>query len=150
MADEVKGNTAVGEFDHDRVAMLSLNADGTPNQTPGVELIGNREFAESATREQFMQQAVSAADQRERGITTADAGTTVEDAPQDPEIERLADVHKGAAEAALKAADSTVEQLFTSDPALTSDPDASKTTTPVTSTGAGGSTTVGKASSGSK
>jgi hypothetical protein len=116
---EAKGNTAVPQnADVDRVQMLSLNADGTPNQTPGVELIGNREFAEAATKEQFKQQAVSAVDQRERGV--AGDGGTVEDAPQDPTIAALQEKHEAAADAAVKAADKTVDDLFTDDPARTS------------------------------
>jgi hypothetical protein len=126
MADSAKttstpaaaGNTAVpAHGDHDRVAMLSLRADGTPDQN-NPEIIGDREFALAATREQFRQQAVSAVDQELRGAAAGD-GEAAEDAVQDPEIVKLTDAHEAAAAAAEKAADATVGQLFTTDPDLT-------------------------------
>ncbi|MGA4726289.1 hypothetical protein ACPB67_02615 [Micromonospora taraxaci] len=103
------GNTAVPHGDHDRVAMLSLKADGTPDQH-NPELIGEKEFALEATRRQFQEQAVSAADTAERG-TVADTG--VEAVGQDPEIERLQQVHQDAEKAATSAADKAVDALFT-------------------------------------
>lgn len=55
--------------DHDRVAMLSVKADGTLDQH-NPELL-DREFAEAATRRQFVEQAVSAVDVAERGVSSA-------------------------------------------------------------------------------
>jgi hypothetical protein len=107
---ENKGNTAVPDHgDRDRVAMLSLRADGTPDQH-NPEIIGEREFAEQATRRQFREQAVSAVDTEKRR-ELAGAGAE-EDAPQDPAIQELQDAHESAAKAAESAADSTVGALF--------------------------------------
>lgn len=112
-----KGNTAVpAHGDVDRVQMLSLRADGTPDQSPGFEIIGDKETALAQSREQFAQQAVSAVDQRERGVA-GDGGTSVEDAPQDPFIADLTEKHEAAQDAAVKAADAAVEAAFTDDPA---------------------------------
>lgn len=111
------GNSAVPHGDHDRVAMLSLNADGTPNQH-NPEIIGDREFALDATREQFRQQAVSAVDQAERSAST---GTGAEIVGQDPAIAELQAKHEAAEAAADKAADKTVEALFTGDQEATTD-----------------------------
>lgn len=69
----------VDEADHDRVAMLSLKVDGTPDQT-NPEIIGDKDAAVAATKEQFAQKAVSAADARiraEHGLTgTEDSDTS--------------------------------------------------------------------------
>lgn len=113
-----KGNTAVpAKGPHDRVQMLSLNADGTPNQTPGVEIIGDPEFAKQAAREQFAQQAVSAADQANAPtgdtMVVGNDGETAPaaDAPQDPSIKERQDEHEKLQEAAHKAADAMVDSL---------------------------------------
>ena len=98
------GNATHG--DHDRVQMLSLNADGTPNQL-NPELIGDKEATLAATREQFRQQAVSAVDVAER----APAAGEVEEGPQDPYVEDLKKKHDAAADAADKAAEKAVEGL---------------------------------------
>jgi hypothetical protein len=50
---------------HDRVAMLSLRADGTPDQT-NPEIIGDKDAAVAAAKVQFAQQAVSAVDEAKR------------------------------------------------------------------------------------
>jgi hypothetical protein len=103
-----KGNTAVPEHgDRDRVAMLSLKADGTPDQH-NPEIIGDKEFALEATREQFRQQAVSAVDQAERKV----ASTGAEVLEQDPQIAALQQAHQDAEARAETAADATVEALF--------------------------------------
>jgi hypothetical protein len=107
---ENQGNTAVPEHgDRDRVAMLSLRADGTPDQH-NPEIIGEKEFAEQATRQQFREQAVSAVDTEKRRELAI--GGAEEDAPQDPAIQELKDAHEKAEQAAEKAADSTVNALF--------------------------------------
>jgi hypothetical protein len=116
---ETKGNTAVPSHgDVDRVEMLSLRADGTPDQTPGVVMIGDEETVREQAREQFKQQAVSAADQQLRAEQAA-RGVTGDDAPaqdvQDPAIQELTDAHEAAAGAAVKAADAAVDQLFQKD-----------------------------------
>lgn len=109
------GNTAVPSHgDHDRVAMLSLKADGTPDQHRP-EIIGDKEFALEAAKRQFTEQAVSAVDQQERGITADKGAETV---GQDPEIEKLQAKHEAAEKAAVAAAESTVSALFTDDKQL--------------------------------
>lgn len=98
-------NTAVPhEGDHDRVQMLSLRADGTPDQH-NPEIIGDKGVALEAAREQFRQQAVSAAD------VQANADSNVEDTPQDPTIEAAKAEHDKVAQAAEKAAEKTVNSL---------------------------------------
>lgn len=100
------GNTAVPhQGDHDRVQMLSLRADGTPDQH-NPEIIGDKETALAAAKEQFKQQAVSAAD-----AANAGGGTTVEDAPQDPSIDAAAKEHEQVAAAAEKAAEAVIDAL---------------------------------------
>jgi hypothetical protein len=111
MADN-KGNTAVPQHgDRDRVAMLSLRADGTPDQH-NPQIIGEREFAETATREQFRQQAVSAVDTEKRRELFGTGAGDAEQVEQDPKIQELADAHQEAEKAAESAADSTVGALF--------------------------------------
>lgn len=102
-----KANTAVPhQGDHDRVQMLSLKADGTPDQH-NPEIIGDKDAAIAATKEQFKQQAVSAAD-----VAATGGGTTVEGAPQDPSIAKAQKEHKKVAKAAESAAEKTVNALF--------------------------------------
>lgn len=111
---EDKGNTAVPQHgDRDRVAMLSLKADGTPDQH-NPEIVGEKEFALEATKEQFKQQAVSAVDQTKRAELFG-TGSTAEELSQDPKIEELQDAHNAAAKDAEKAAESTVKGLFVDD-----------------------------------
>lgn len=111
-----EGNTAVPSGgDRDRVAMLSLRRDGTPDQVQP-EIIGDKDFALEATRRQFAEQAVSAVDSRERGVAAATGAETV---GQDPEIARLQGEHQAAEKAAHVAAEKTVDALFTDDPELT-------------------------------
>lgn len=109
---ESKGNTAVPEHgDHDRVAMLSLKPDGTPDQI-SPEIIGDKHFALAATKEQFTQQAVSAVDSLKRPeIIPGAGGDRLES--QDPAIEALKAEHDAAATAAESAATATVEALYT-------------------------------------
>jgi hypothetical protein len=118
-----EGNTAVPhQGDHDRVQMLSLRADGTPDQH-NPEIIGDPEHAKALAREQFAQQAVSAADVRGHSVpmmtVTNDDGTTEErpasEAPQDPAIQDAVDEHEKVAEAARKAADAAVDALTKDD-----------------------------------
>lgn len=107
---ETGSNTPVVKGgDHDRVAMLSLKADGTPDQL-NPEFIGDQEQAERATVEQFRQQAVSAADVELRE-QTGDRGTTVEDAPADPEVAKLEKAHKKASDEGEKAGKAAVKAL---------------------------------------
>lgn len=100
-------NKVPHEGDHDRVQMLSLRADGTPDQH-NPEIIGDKETAVAAAKEQFRQQAVSAADV---ASAPAGGGSTVEDAPQDPTIEARVKEHEKVAASAEKAAEKVVNDL---------------------------------------
>jgi len=100
--------------------MLSLKADGTPDQL-APEIIGDKEFAQAATREQFKQQAVSAADSARvtsvpmMTVDDGNGGTKevpASEAPQDPTIQERVDEHEQIAKDAEQAADSTVGALF--------------------------------------
>lgn len=123
---EDKGNTAVPKHgDRDRVAMLSLQADGTPDQH-NPEIIGEKEFARDATREQFRQQAVSAVDQAKRAELFG-TGSSAEELTQDPKIAELQEAHDAAAKDAEKAADATVDGLFVDDVDKNAGAAASKT-----------------------
>ena len=108
--------------DHDRVQMLSLKADGTPDQH-NPEMIGDPEASLAATTEQFVQQAVSAADvQANPGGKTMLVGVgedgeveerPASEAPQDPSIAETQEEHAKVAEAAKDAAVKAVEALHT-------------------------------------
>ena len=107
MAQEKAANTAVPQNgDHDRVAMLSLKADGTPDQH-NPEIIGDKEFAVEAAKRQFAEQAVSAADAEARAAS-ADSAETV---GQDPTISDAQKEHDKVAKAAESRAESVVNSL---------------------------------------
>lgn len=127
------GNTAVSHGDHDRVVMLSLRADGTPDQH-NPEIIGDKEFALEATKQQFREQAVSAVDQAERGVSS-DAGGA-EPVEQDPAIAEMQKKHEAAEKAADSAAESAVGALFTDDKALDTGADSKPTGSKVTGSSA--------------
>ena len=91
--------------DHDRVAMLSLRADGTPDQH-NPEFVGDKETALAVTTEQFRQQAVSAADAKLRRPTASD-----ENEVQDPTVAELKKAHDDAAKGAEAAAKKAVDAL---------------------------------------
>lgn len=104
--------------DHDRVQMLSLRADGTPDQH-SPELIGDKDTTLAATREQFRQQAVSAVDVTPSSGPVTLVGQkdgTVKEVPasevdQDPSVESRRKEHDKVADAAAKAAESVVNDL---------------------------------------
>lgn len=101
-------NPLVEGGDHDRVAMLSLKADGTPDQTDP-EIIGDKDRAVEAAKEQFAQQAVAAVDADKRaelGLGGAEEGDT-----SDAVIDKLKAEHDKAAKAAEKKAESVVKSL---------------------------------------
>ena len=119
-----KANTVPYQGDHDRVAMLSLNADGTADQH-NPEVIISEAAATEASTTQFSQQAISAVDVEKRGVSTADTalvgledGSTKEvpvgDVPQDPSIEELKKAHDSAAKSAESSAKSAVSSLVKS------------------------------------
>jgi hypothetical protein len=118
------GNTSVPhEGDHDRVAMLSLRADGTPDQH-NPELLGDRDTALRAARRQFAEQAVSAVDAQaaatnptrativgRRGDKPDEVVPLTTDAVRD-EPEPAVQTHRAAAAAGEKAAEATVDALL--------------------------------------
>ena len=103
------GNTVPNGGDHDRVVMLSLKADGTPDQH-NPELIGDKDAALAATKEQFAQQAVAGVDAVRRAeLGLADAST--DGGTADAQIDKLKVEHDKAAAAAEKRAESVVGAL---------------------------------------
>ena len=95
--------------DHDRVVMASRKPDGSPDQTPGFEYIGDKEAVLEATKEQLRQQAVSAVDTEIRGVSSDDASGTGE---PDAYVAEIKAAHDKAAEAAEKAAEAEVNAHF--------------------------------------
>ena len=91
---------------HDRVAMLSLRADGTPDQV-NPEFVGDKDAALAATTVQFRQQAVSAVDVELRTADVDGAVSTTED----PDVAKLQKAHEAAAKGAESAAKSAVDAL---------------------------------------
>jgi hypothetical protein len=110
--DQEVVNTAVKGGDHDRVAMLSLNVDGSPDQHDP-EIIGDKDWAEKATAEQFRQQAVSAADVRERAELAKEGklGGAETSTTEDPSVEQLKKAHDNAAKGAESSAKKVVNAL---------------------------------------
>lgn len=109
MAEEKAVNKVDTNGVHDRVAMLSLRADGTPDQT-NPEIIGDKDAAVAAAKEQFAQQAVSAVDEVKR--PELDLGGTVNsEVADDPSIAELKKAHDAAAKSAESKAESVVNSL---------------------------------------
>lgn len=90
---------------HDRVVMLSLKADGTPDQF-NPEIVGDPEFAREAAKRQFAEQAVSAADD-----ARLSGAPDVEQVKQDPGIASTQKTHQRITTAAEKRADEVVSKL---------------------------------------
>lgn len=105
-SESTTDNVLPNSGDHDRVAMLSRKPDGSLDQI-NPEVIGDKEQAIAASKEQLAQQAVSAVDAAEQAAQSA---SQVEQT-QDPTIQRRQDVHKHVAEAAKKQAEADVEAL---------------------------------------
>lgn len=116
-------NTAVPQQgDHDRVAMLSLKADGTPDQH-NPEVIIDEEDAVRAAKTQFSQQAVSALDVQQQGASATGAVTlvgqedgTVTEEPLrsdiDPSVQARKEEQDKVAKSAESAAESAVSSLI--------------------------------------
>ncbi len=115
-----QANPVPNHGDHDRVTMLSLQADGTPDQHEA-EVIGDKAAAVAAAKQQFVEQAVSAVDV-ERNVANPSRVTLVgqEDGTskaeplttgQDPSLVDAQKAHEKAEKAALAAAEKTVEKL---------------------------------------
>ena len=101
-------NPKVAEGAQDRVAMLSLKSDGTPDQTNPV-VIGDKEAAVAAAKRQFAEQAVSAVDEAERAKDGI--GAAAESVKQDPAIDALTKVHEKTSTAAEARAEAVVNEL---------------------------------------
>ncbi len=106
MAEPKAVNKVDASGAHDRVAMLSLRADGTPDQV-APEIIGDKDAAVAAAKVQFSEQAVSAVDEALRLEETANAGEVAED----PSIAEAKKAHDAAAKAAESKAESAVNGL---------------------------------------
>lgn len=99
-------NPVEAQGDHDRVAMLSLNADGTPDQH-NPEIVGDKDFALEATKEQFRQQAVAAVDAAEGPV----AGPELPEQKQSADIAERQKLHESAEKKAESAAEKIVNAL---------------------------------------
>ena len=110
MADKTTDTPVVKQADHDRVQMLSIAKDGTLDQSPDVEIIGDKDAAIDAAKEQFRQIAVAAVDAEKRpalGLAgTQDTGDT-----SDKAIDALRKEHEKAEAAADKKAEALVNSL---------------------------------------
>lgn len=112
MAETKSTNTdtpVVKVADHDRVQMLSIAKDGSLDQSADVEIIGDKDRAVEATKEQFRQIAVASVDAEKRAelglARTTDSDTS------DAAIDALRKEHEKAANAAEKKAESLVNSL---------------------------------------
>lgn len=87
----------------DRVQMLSVAKDGTPDQAPNFVFIGDKEAALAATKQQFAQQAVARVDEEKRPELGLGGGTV--EVVEDKSIAELRSAQeKAVAEAEKKAA----------------------------------------------
>lgn len=91
---------------HDRVVSFSVAKDGTLDQSPGVELIGDKDAALAATKEQFRQIAVSAVDAEARASAGLAGGA--EGDTSDAAIDALRKEHEKAAASGERTAESLV------------------------------------------
>jgi hypothetical protein len=94
------------QADHDRVAMLSIQKDGTPDQTDP-EFIGPKDAAIEATTEQLSQIAVAAVDAAEGPV----GGAEEPEQRQDAAIAERQKLHEKAAAGAEKQAEALVNEL---------------------------------------
>lgn len=117
----VKAAPLAHKGDHDRIAMLSLKADGTADQH-NPEVIIDKEEAVAATERQFAQQAVSVVDVEERGVTAGAGAVTLvgqEDGSVkeeelrtgDPNGDELLKKHQAAEKAGQSAARGVIDKL---------------------------------------
>lgn len=106
--DDKPVNPLTDHGDHDRVSMLSLKADGTPDQH-NPEMVGDKDAAIEATKVQFAQQAVSAVDGVKRAELGLAASTDVD--TSDALIDALKAEHDKVAASAEKRAEAVVNSL---------------------------------------
>lgn len=106
----VASTPAIRTGDHDRVQALSIRKDGTLDQSPDVEIIGDKDAALEATKEQFRQIAVAAVDAEKRAELGL-AGSQDEGDTSDAAIDALKAEHKKAEAAAEKKAEAVIKDL---------------------------------------
>lgn len=115
MAKKEETEATTGEsglaVDHDRVTMLSRKLDGTPDQT-NPEIIGDKDTAIAANKEQLRQMSVSAVDAAKRA-ELAKAGKD-DDQAQDATVDELKKAHEAAAADAESKAEAEVNSLHKS------------------------------------
>lgn len=104
------GKPVVTTNDHDRVVALSINKDGGIDQSPDVEIIGDKDAAIDATKRQFAEIAVAAVDAEKRAELGL-AGTVGTEPGPDKAIDALKAEHDKAAAAAEKKAESLVNSI---------------------------------------
>lgn len=96
----------------DRVAMLSVRKDGEHDQLDPT-FIGDKEFATAATKRQFAEQAVSAADDAAQVQRLADESADT-DVEQDPAIAERIEEHEQVQSDAEQRAEQVVDKLHES------------------------------------
>lgn len=114
MADKTTNTDTpvVKQADHDRVQMLSIAKDGSLDQSPDVEIIGDKDAALEATKEQFRQIAVAAVDAEKRPeLGLAGTDVTNDGGTGDKAIDALRAEHEKAEKAAEKTAEQVVNSL---------------------------------------
>lgn len=92
---------------HDRVQMVSISKDGTPDQTSDFEIVGDKDAALAATKEQFAQIAVSRVDAEKRAELGLASTADTEPSP-DAAIDALRAEQEKAVAAAEKKAEALV------------------------------------------
>ena len=97
----------------DRVQVPSIRKDGTPDQSDGFEIIGDKDTATEAIATQLGQMKVSAADEER---AAAQAAATAEGAQLSPEEQARKDQHDALLEEGRSEAESLVESRWV-DPA---------------------------------
>lgn len=109
-----KEATSSGDFDHDRVVMLSRRADGSYDQN-NPEIIGDKDVAVKAAERQLTEMKVSATDVALRGAVEGegvlDAGETAGEAKPDPIVQAIVEAHEKAEKQAKAQAASEVDKL---------------------------------------
>lgn len=110
MAESKTSKSEAPANDHDRVAMLSVRKDGSLDQHDP-EIVGDKDVALAATKEQFRQQAVAAVDVEKRDALGLGGGSLF---TEDKSIGELKKAHESAAKSAESRAESVVNGLHES------------------------------------
>lgn len=94
---------------YDRVQMVSMTKDGTPDQTSDFEMVGDKEAVMEATKEQFAQIAVARVDAEKRAELGL-AGTATGEPSPDAAIDALRAEQEKAVAVAEKQAEALVNK----------------------------------------